>query len=371
VTSPTITSGSTPITAPELRVAVGLVRDAYGRVLITQRHRHVHLGGLWEYPGGKCEPGESAAAALVREFREELGLEILSAAPILNIPFVYPEHRVRLLVFRVTAWRGEPRALEGQNLRWATRAELLERAFPPANRPITAAARLPALYWITPGPRTTAEVSEGVERISERLAAGGVALLQIRAPNLPARDYIRFARALIERAGEYRCEVLVNAPDEWRRDLPPAGCHLTEARLRALGQRYDRTQAPGATCRSVFTRHSGPVQPLGLTQSPGLAQRPDDVTGWLAASVHDAEGLACAARVGVDFVCLSPVRRTQTHPDALPLGFDAFAQLCAVSACPVYALGGMQVTDLPAVQARGGQGIAAISGLVKWHSSSG
>ncbi|MEI2422307.1 NUDIX domain-containing protein, partial [Arthrospira platensis SPKY2] len=103
MTSPTTTSGSTPTTAPEcrVRVALGLLRDGQGRVLISRRNERGHLPGVWEFPGGKCAPRETPRAALERELHEELGVEVLHATRILNIPHDYPERRVELTVFRV------------------------------------------------------------------------------------------------------------------------------------------------------------------------------------------------------------------------------------------------------------------------------
>ena len=119
-------------------VAVGVIRRD-GRFLLTRRRTDTHQGGLWEFPGGKVEPGETLQDALGRELREELGIELESSAPLLEVTHRYPEKTVRLAVWQVLQFHGEPRGLEGQPLRWATLQELPTLEFPRANRPIVEA----------------------------------------------------------------------------------------------------------------------------------------------------------------------------------------------------------------------------------------
>ncbi len=121
-----------------VRVAVGIVADATGAILITRRPDHVHQGGLWEFPGGKVEAGETVGAALRRELHEELGIVIQAAEPLLEVRHPYPEKTVVLEVWRVTAYRGEPHGREGQPLLWILPEALVDFTFPAADRPIIA-----------------------------------------------------------------------------------------------------------------------------------------------------------------------------------------------------------------------------------------
>ena len=121
-----------------VHVAVGIVADAAGAILITRRPDYAHQGGRWEFPGGKVEMDETAATALQRELHEELGIVVQAAEPWLQIRHAYPEKTVLLDVWRVTAWRGEPHGREGQPLRWASPAELTDFTFPAADEPILA-----------------------------------------------------------------------------------------------------------------------------------------------------------------------------------------------------------------------------------------
>jgi len=116
-------------------VAAVIERD--GRILIARRPAALHLGGLWEFPGGKQNPGESPAAALEREIREELGAVVTVGALLERVDWSYPEKRVRLSFFRCTI-DGEPRGLEGQELAWVRPGDLLDYDFPPADATLLA-----------------------------------------------------------------------------------------------------------------------------------------------------------------------------------------------------------------------------------------
>jgi mutator protein MutT len=111
-------------------VAAVIERD--GKLLITRRPEGSHLSGLWEFPGGKPQPGETFEQALRREIDEELGAEVSVGERIETIEWQYPDKRVRLVFFRCDV-RGEPRPLEGQEMAWVTPADLARYEFPPAD----------------------------------------------------------------------------------------------------------------------------------------------------------------------------------------------------------------------------------------------
>lgn len=123
--------------APIVHVAVGVLVDPRtGAVLVARRPEHTHQGGCWEFPGGKVETGETVIAALQRELREELGIELDNAEPFLQVSHAYPEKTVLLNVWRVDAYRGEPHGREGQPLAWLEPEDMLESSFPAADAPI-------------------------------------------------------------------------------------------------------------------------------------------------------------------------------------------------------------------------------------------
>jgi mutator protein MutT len=123
-------------------VAAALI-DGRGRVLIAQRPPGKHLAGMWEFPGGKVEPGEAPIDALRRELLEEVGIAIETPRPLLRLRHIYSYGEVLLDVWVVRRYRGEPRSLDGQALRWCSRASLGTAGLLPADRPIIGALRLP------------------------------------------------------------------------------------------------------------------------------------------------------------------------------------------------------------------------------------
>jgi 8-oxo-dGTP diphosphatase len=117
----------------ELHVAVGVLTDAAGRILLARRPAELHQGGLWEFPGGKVEPGETVAQALGRELKEELGISVEASSPLLEVRHDYGDRQVFLDVHRVTSWRGDPRGVEGQPLAWTLPSSLSDFDFPKGN----------------------------------------------------------------------------------------------------------------------------------------------------------------------------------------------------------------------------------------------
>jgi 8-oxo-dGTP diphosphatase len=126
---------------PVVQVAVGIITNATGAVLIARRPERAHQGGLWEFPGGKLEAGETVAAALRRELQEELGIVAEVAEPLLQVRHAYSDKTVLLEVWRVTVYHGEPHGREGQPLAWVAPEALADYAFPAADGPIIARLR--------------------------------------------------------------------------------------------------------------------------------------------------------------------------------------------------------------------------------------
>lgn len=120
-----------------MKVAIALIMDEQNRLLITQRPLHASHGGFWEFPGGKVEEGESEEGALLREMREELGIDVRTFQFLGEIKHDYPKHSVELFVFKVTQFTGTPRCLDGQlNMRWLEKNKINHDEFPAANRGI-------------------------------------------------------------------------------------------------------------------------------------------------------------------------------------------------------------------------------------------
>ena len=315
-----------------IHVAVGVLRRSDGKVFAAERLPGRHLAGQWEFPGGKLEPGESARAALARELREEVGVEVLDARPLIRFPCEYPDRRVRLEVFEVSAWRGRPHGREGQAIDWVAPGDLKRLDLVAGAVPIVAAIELPSLYLITPEP-----AEADFEATLRARVEAGVRLVQLRAKTIPADALVPLARRASELAERGGARLFLNADPETARAAGAHGAHLSS---RALAR---------------------------------LAERPSDRPAWpgfgLAASCHDARELALARSLGVEFAVLSPVRPTPGHPDARPIGWEGFARLVEAADFPVFALGGLGPGDRAVAWAAGAQGIAAIRGLWKGLAS--
>lgn len=304
-----------------LRVAVGIVSDRQGRILLSRRPLHVHQGGLWEFPGGKLEAGESLQAGLQRELYEELGITVLDTAPLIRIRHRYPEFSVLLDVWHVTAFAGETRGREGQQLAWVERDRLIEYPLPAANRPIVTALRLPDCYVITPEP---ADPQVFLRRLAE-LVQAGAQLVQLRARSLDEGALIELAMQAVTVCRQGKARLLINGPADLVAACHADGVHLSSRELMSMTRR-----------------------PLAKDQ-------------WVAASCHNLHEIRHAQDIEVDFVVLSPVCATASHPRAEPLGWSVFGQWTEQVALPVYALGGMAPEMISQAKKLGGQGIAAIS----------
>ncbi|QCW27615.1 Nudix family hydrolase [Lysobacter enzymogenes] len=311
--------------ARRIEVVAGVIRDARGRVLLTRRTEGRDLAGLWEFPGGKREPGETPEAALSRELHEELGIDAEIGAEVIRVPQIYPDKRLVLDVRHVRAWRGSARGREGQALAWVPPHKLASYAMPPADRPVVAALEQPERYLVTPEPE---DVGVWLAGLSAALAAG-VRRVQLRAPALAAGDRARWrqlAAAAAKRCRAAKAELLVNADLELALELG-LGLHLRAAQLRELGER-----------------------PLAA----GLP---------LAASCHDADELRAAQALGCDFAVVGSVKPTPSHPSVLGIGWEAFAALRESVSLPIYAIGGLGPDDLAEARRHGAQGVAAIRSL--------
>jgi 8-oxo-dGTP diphosphatase len=125
-----------------VEVVVGLIENASGDVLVNRRLPGTHMAGLWEFPGGKRRPLESAFAALKRELEEELAITVLAAEPFLTLTHDYGDRRVALDVWRVERFDGVPRSAERQELRWASLEDLAALDLLAADGPIVEALRV-------------------------------------------------------------------------------------------------------------------------------------------------------------------------------------------------------------------------------------
>jgi 8-oxo-dGTP diphosphatase len=302
-----------------IHVMAGVLRDSAGRVLLAQRPAGDALAGLWEFPGGKCEPGEDALAALARELDEELGIHVEDAEPLIQVPWLDPRKALLLDAWCVTRWHGTPVGREGQPLRWAELDDLHAIEMPPADRPVTTALRMARCMLVTPEP--DADAGAFLARI-ERALDGGVRLLQLRARHASPAVVHELATALQRLARPHGARVLLNGHPALAIELGLDGVHLPASAL--------------------------------------TPKRPVPADMLCGASCHDARELSAALAAGVDYVVLGPVAETASHPGAPSLGWQAAAALIEGYPLPVFLIGGLGPGDLAAARALGAYGIAAI-----------
>jgi len=311
--------------APSLRsihVVAGVIRDARGRVLLARRTEGRDLAGLWEFPGGKREPGESAEAALARELHEELGIEVEVGEPLIDVPQRYADKRLNLDVRMIRRWQGRARGREGQALAWVPPERLHCYAMPPADRPVVAALLQPALCLVTPEPEDDAGWLRGLELALE----SGIRRVQLRAMTLEPLRWRALAAAAVDRCRAAGADAYLNGDAALARELG-TGLHLRSAQLTA------------------FERGPGP---------DGMP---------LSASCHDLPGVQAAQALGCDFALVGTIKPSASHPGRPGIGWDAFAGLREHASLPLYGIGGLGPDDVAEARRHGAQGIAAIRAL--------
>lgn len=315
-----------PVPENVIRVAVGVLQDPLYSIFVAERPQGTYYGGFWEFPGGKVEPGESFYEALTRELQEELGIHVQAAQPLIQFSHHYPERTVWLDVWKVTAYEGIPQGLEQQKTAWVPLSDLpqLHQTLT-ANRTIITALRLPSFYYITPEP------TDDFELYLEKIFAISPALVLFRAKKIAYSTYEQLAQSVIQRCHARNIACLIQGDPDSVDRLGADGLHLTAADLRKYTTR-----------------------PLAKAK-------------WLAASTHNLAEIQLAEALATDFITLSPVQATTSHPEANPLLWKKFAELVSQTALPCYALGGLTTDDYNIAIQHGAQGIAGIRGLYTFH----
>ena len=324
----------------EVAVAVFIKPD--GTFSLSSRPEGKPYSGYWEFPGGKIEAGESVRDALVRELIEELNVTITHATPWFTFMMHYTHATVRLHCWRVHAWHGELRGMEGQSFEWVRLNQMAVSPTLPGCVPIFKALALPYVYAISNASEMGVELYlQHLRALWSKNARNGTPvlgfeneiipqMLQVREKRLSREATANFAKAVISLARE--CEysrhvkVLINSDILLAQEVGAAGVHLTSAQLSTLKERPD--------------------------------------FALVGASAHTREEIERATELKCDFVVVSPVLATLTHPDQTPIGWPRFTELVEVAPLPCYALGGLTMADLKIAIERGAQGVAMQRGLV-------
>lgn len=307
-----------------LNVIAAVFTNTNGEFLLCQRPKGKVCAGFWEFPGGKIEEQESHFDALKREIAEELNLNVLSAHPWLVREFAYPHANVRLHFWKVKKFAGvlNKSNMEHDDFMWQSPFEALKVApLLAANHDIIQSLKIPEIAFIT-----RAEIDgeeKAFDSLKNALLQHPRALIQIRDKNLKNRR--EFAQKVAKMVANFPQSVLIINDDcELATNIRADGIHLSSKSLKMSKKR------------------------------PNFA--------FCGASVHCAEEFKKAIALGVDYVFLSPVFSTQSHPNAKTLGELGFAQMVKNTPIPVFALGGVQFSHLEKLQYLSAHGIALLRG---------
>lgn len=324
-----------------IHVAVAVIVNDNNEVCLSLRHQDSHQGGLWEFPGGKVEHGETVKQALLREIKEELALDIIQSRRLISIKHDYVDKKVCLHVHKVLSYQGQAVGVEGQPLKWVAVSALSDYDFPVANKPIIKALQLPERYLIT---GKFIDKDDFLNKLKSALD-NGIKLVQLRLKDNSFKQADSKAQgqvqALVEQAAilckQFDAKLMLN---------------LSEGILNVV----DLTNIDF----SGFHADSRTLNALAAEASTETGK-----VRLFSASCHNMEELKYAAQLKADFVVLSPVQQTASHPEMDALGWQQFSDMIAQLAMPVYALGGVSEKDIETAWSYGGQGVAAISAF--WH----
>lgn len=302
-----------------IHVSVAVIQKADGTTLFAQRPTGKACAGEWEFPGGKIEAGETARQALTREIDEELGIHITKARPWITLAHQYPHAQVLLHFFIVTDWVGTEHPKEGQKLSWQMLSNLNISPLLAANGPVIKALQLPQIYAISCAKKIGEQ--DFLQHLTDAIN-NGLRLLQIREKEMTACELKRFVDQVLPMTVPAGVKVLINSSVSHEQQLRFSGLHLNSNHLMSLDT------------------------------------RPNFET--VAASCHNQLEVDQAIKLSLDFVVLSPILKTATHPDAIPLGYEKMQKIISKCPIPVYALGGMTADHLKDVQQHGAHGIAML-----------
>lgn len=312
-------------------VAVAVIVNQSNQVCISLRHKDAHQGGRWEFPGGKVEHDETIEQALAREIKEELNLEITHSRPLITVRHDYQDKKVCLHVRKILSYKGKAVGQEGQQVKWVSVVKLADYTFPVANTAIVKSLQLPDKYLIT-GKFT--DIKNFAEKLEKALDEG-IALVQLRLKNDSMADLSQ-AQALLKKAStlcsSVNAKLMLNLSDAYNEttDLPSIV--------------FDGFHADSRTLKN-------------------LSERPQAVL--FSASCHNSEELLKAVQLKADFVVLSPVQKTASHPEMQGIGWQQFSSMIEDIPIPVYALGGISESDMEIAWLNGAQGVSAISAFWK------
>ena len=302
-----------------IEVVVGIIRNESGDIFIAKRQKNQFMPDFWELPGGKVERNESHHEALKRELFEETGIKVIKCGLTQTIHQQYPEKTINLSVYTIEEYSGIPSGEEGQEYSWCNIDNFMNFKLLPTMWKIIKKISLPDCYWITPENHNTGSI---LEQCSQHIA-DGKKMIQLRSKLQLDKQYIEKFNQLCQLNG---VKLILNMPQMNFRE-PCDGWHLTTQELLNFS-------------------------PKELSEEK-----------LIGASTHNLEEVKHAEKMFLDYISLSPINKTLSHPDTKTLGWTRASEIISQSRLPIYLLGGMNNDSLKQALSIGAKGIAGIRGV--------
>jgi 8-oxo-dGTP diphosphatase len=331
-------------------VVAVIIRNDY--VLISKREKKVHQGNLWEFPGGKVEINENAYQALLREVKEELAIDIQLAHPLIKVKHCYPDKAILLDVWLVDDFKGkkyfqsDSLGSEDQLVKWVSMSKLADYSFPLANKAIINALKLPEYYLITPNCQLDLRsIHSFIMQFSQMVEQYPLIQLRLTRFKINTTNTKLLTNLVIQ-----LCHIANNHSDKTQL--------LVNSSIYIYLTEEVQTLFSGLHLTS-FDLQDAQINSMSIFHL--YRQKfPEKI---ISASCHDKKDIELANKLDLNFIVLSPILATQSHPEQFPMGWKKFKILVNEAKMPVFALGGMSTDNLLQAQKKGGRGIAAIRGL--------
>ena len=322
----------------DIHVVAGILEAPDGSILLAQRPPGKSLAGAWEFPGGKLDESEDRLSGLARELREELGIAIKRARPLIRYRYTYPDLSVHLDAWHVTSWQGEPVGQEGQAIAWRDPGDLLESGLLPADLAIVQSLQLPSKVPVTPykNPRGEDHFVDTIVRHGSTFP-----LICVRRPDLKVEEMLGLEALAASRLKSHPTRFILHG------DPPQIFSRLNRSDPVSWANFHDKIAGFHVPARGLLN----------------VFERPVSSSMLFGVSCHGVDELLRACDVGADYAFLGNVRATPSHAGQPGIGWETFEKLVRDLPLPVYAIGGLGPEDLETAWAHGAQGIAAIRSL--------
>ncbi len=301
-----------------VNVSVAILINADYQVLLGQRPFPKSWEGWWEFPGGKIKKNETFVDALYREIYEEIGIKITKFKKWVTRQYSYDNLDVTLQFFKVYKWDGEITPKENQKLVWTNLKNPNVSPILPANLFIQNAFDLPSYYAITNLSESPKKLF--LKQLQEKID-NGLEIIQIREKDISFEELKKFSKEVIKICKPQGVKVIINSYINLAHELKADGVHLTSKDLNSIKK-----------------------IPQNLIVS---------------ASCHTQKDIDIAEKIKIHFIVLSTVKKTLSHPDMKPMGWNKFRKIANKVNIPIYALGGLGIEDYQIALENGAIGIAS------------